>query len=64
MVVVLSFLVVVVVVGSGWQRMWVCSCFIEREREMEEKRKNKTIIKKEHLNESGKNIESLMLGIL
>ena len=31
---------------------------------MEEKRKNKTIIKKEHLNESGKNIEPLMLGIL
>ena len=29
--VVLSFLVVVV--GSGWQRMWVCSCFIERERD-------------------------------
>ena len=54
----------VVVVGNGWQRTWVCSCFIEREREMEEKRKNKTIIKKEYLNESGKNIEPLMLGIL
>ena len=32
-VVVLSFLVAVVVVGSGWQRMWVCSCFIEKERD-------------------------------